>query len=235
MFTRARVVQFRADQAPLNVIDEPQGYLELALSSDGKHLALTVDPRGRPADLIAAQGRSGSYRADLYTREIAARDFTRRATGEIRRPVFVPGGRRVLVSAGAPGERVLSLVENDRTIVPIVRGTDVLPLQPYSVTADGTRLAYDHNGNLYIARVEANATPEEFLQSSVYQGNPSFSPDDKWIAIDVNDGRGGPFDVWVRPYPQREPAVRVSFDAEPHRYSIVCRRARRANLLRHRR
>jgi serine/threonine protein kinase len=201
-FTRTRLIQFRDNEAPVNVIDEPQGYMHLALSSDGKQLAITIDPRGRGDDFVP-------YRADLYTRDIALKDMSRVATGEIGWPVFLPSGR-VAFGAGASTERTLSVTESANTVAPLLKGTDLFPFRPYSVSADGNTVAYDHNGNLYVTRLEANAKPDEFLSSRISQEHPAFSPDGKWIAFHLSDGRGGPSQIWVRPYPQREPAVRVS-------------------------
>ena len=201
-FARARVVKFQSETAPESVLDR-QGFLDLDLSSDGRHLAVTVDPRGIP------NLTGHPYKADLYTRELALGDFTQRATGEVRAPVFLPGSTRVAVGAGSAREWAIDLVGSTREAV-FAMEDQPYPLQPASFSPDGKRLAYDHNGNLYVLPLEGERTPEEFLQSRYSQSHPVFSPDGKWIAYELSDGRGGPGDIHVRPYPAREPAIRVS-------------------------
>jgi hypothetical protein len=59
-------------------------------------------------------------------------------------------------------------------------------------------------------RADGERTPQEFLKSRQRQEYPAFSPDGRWIAYALDDGVGGPAEIWVRPYPGPEPAVRVS-------------------------
>ena len=205
-FTRSRVVRFKADLAPEPVIPDARGFLDLNLSADGRHLAVTIDPRGIP-------NMTGfPHKADLFTRELALGDLTRRATGEIVSPFLFPDGQRLAFGGGAGREWSINLGSTGgTTFEPIVTLKDQnYPPQPYSVTPDGKLLAYHHNGNLYVVPLEGDRTPREFLKSRYSQTQPAFSPDGRWIAYTLSDGRGGADDIWVRPYPGPEPAVRIS-------------------------
>ena len=207
-FIRGRVVRVRGSQAPEPVL-EPQGYLDIAISQDGQQLAVTIDPRGIAA-LPSPDEMGIPYLAGLYTREIAMGDLIRRADSEVRRPVFLPGGTRLAYGAGPAAERAIRLGESPSVFDTLLPGTDRFPFRPSSISPDGRRLAYDHNGNLFVIPLESGAKPERFLGSQFEQQHPDFSPDGRWIAYDLDDGQGGRAEVWVRPYPQREPAIQIS-------------------------
>ena len=52
--------------------------------------------------------------------------------------------------------------------------------------------------------------PEPFLTSSFAEQWPAFSPDGRWLAYASNET--DEFEVYVRPFPEGEPAYRVSTD-----------------------
>jgi Tol biopolymer transport system component len=139
-------------------------------------------------------------------------DLTQRATGEIRAPIFLPDGRTLAFSRRTGADWTVEVGESK--FEKILTLTDkTYTGQAWSVTADGKRLAYDHNGNLYVLPLDAGTTPKEFLKSRQSQTYPAFSPDGRWIAYALNDGTANATDdVWVRPYPGPDPAVRVSTD-----------------------
>ncbi len=68
--------------------------------------------------------------------------------------------------------------------------------------------------------MDGEREPEPFLASSFNEGWPAFSPDGRWLAYasdetgesDFLNSTTDEFEVYVRPFPQGEPAVRVSMD-----------------------
>jgi len=79
---------------------------------------------------------------------------------------------------------------------------------PWSVTADGKRLAYfDISGppQLWTVPLEEEngqikaGKPEQFLKSQFADQAPAFSPDGKWIAYESN--ATGTNEIYVRPFP----------------------------------
>ena len=201
-FTTATVVKLGANGSPEPVLALPRGYLDIAVSGDGRRLALTVDPRGIPVSTV-------QYQTDLYTSELDLGDFTKRMAGETRGAVFEPGRRRLAFAAGG-GDAGWTINIGEDTFDAVFAQKDSRPIRPASFSPDGRRLAYDHNGNLYVLPLDGDRTPQEFLRSPFSQTAPMFSPDGRWIAYVLSDGRGGRPDIWVRPYPGPEPAVRVS-------------------------
>ena len=202
-FSLTRVVKVQGDGAPQPVL-APQGYQDLDLSTDGRHLAVTVDPRG-----IADHFDWGiPYQGVIYTSDLVLGDMTRRAAGNVRRPVFFPNSTRIAYSTGSAGKWTVQF--GDATFESILTLTDRTPPRMSSFSRDGTRLAYELNGNLHVVALDGDRTPKSYLSSRYQQLSPAFSPDGRWIAHDLNDGRGGQRDVWVRPYPGPEPGVRIS-------------------------
>ena len=51
-------------------------------------------------------------------------------------------------------------------------------------------------------------TPEPFLITPFNEAQPSFSPDGRWIAY--SSDRSGPTEIYVRPFPGRDPFTQVS-------------------------
>ena len=176
-------------------------------------MAFAIDPRGIPLTGVP-------YKADLYTTDLELGDFTRRASGEIQGPVFFPRDLRIAFGSGHDSEWSINF--GDATYDVILNQKDYrYPFKPSSFSADGSRLAYDQNGNIYVMPLEGDRKPQVFLSTRYEQRNPVFSPNGHWISYDLSDGRGGRTDIWVRPYPGPEPAVRVSTEGGSHsRWSL---------------
>jgi eukaryotic-like serine/threonine-protein kinase len=171
---------------------KPDAYLSLALSPDGKRVALTVN-----------EGAS----MDVWICDPQRDAITRLTFGGMfyDYPAWSPDGQYVVFSrigggifqvrADGAGE-LQALTESKTTQL------------PWSFTPDGERLAYvevagnnqiwtvplgEHGGKLKAGK------PEQFLKSSFADEAPSFSPDGRWLAYHSNES--GKNEVYVRGFP----------------------------------
>ena len=95
-----------------------------------------------------------------------------------------------LADGSAPAER-LSSSENTQN--------------PSSWSPDGKVLAYDEEApetarDIWVASPQENKDPQPFLKTGFDEGNPSFSPNGRWLAYD-SDESGRP-EVYVRSFPE---------------------------------
>ena len=58
-----------------------------------------------------------------------------------------------------------------------------------------------------------NRKPQEFLLTQARENAAQFSPDGRWVAYTSNES--GQFEVYVRPFPEREPRTLVGAGWEP--------------------
>ena len=56
--------------------------------------------------------------------------------------------------------------------------------------------------------MDGDGLPEPFVATPFQEWSPAFSPDGRWPAYESDET--GQFEVYVRPFPQGEPAYRVS-------------------------
>ena len=138
-------------------------------------------------------------------------NFSLRTRGAIRGPVFFPGDQRLAFGSGGDGEFTINFgADPYETFFSRKTPSPRDYFVPGSFSPDGRLLAYESNGNLQILPMDGDRKPQDFLKSRFEQDSPEFSPNGRWIAYTLGDGQGGRHDVWVRPYPGPEPAVRVS-------------------------
>ena len=58
--------------------------------------------------------------------------------------------------------------------------------------------------------MDGESEPEPFVTSPFNEGYPAFSPDGRWLAYASDET--GEFEVYVRPFPDGDPAYRISAD-----------------------
>ena len=155
----------------------PGAYESLRLSPDGKRIALGI--------------REGANE-DVWVYD-PQRDATTRLTfGGINQiPAWSPDGQYVVFSRIAQG---LFQARADGASPPQTLMGSKVDLYPWSFTPDGKRLAYrSSGGNSQIWTVPLDdqggqlkaGTPEQFLKSSFQDQSPSFSPDGRWLAYQL--------------------------------------------------
>ena len=203
------------------------------MTRDGKTSVLSAtranwsNPRFSPDGRRLALNISDGKQRDIWVYEWA-RDTLTQLTfdpGEDRIPVWTPDGRRIVFWSDRAKSGVSNLywMNADGTGEP-TRLTDSPNNQSaYSWHPSGKFLAFqeDRTGttgfDLMILPFEGDPgrglSPGKatvFLATPVSEVVPMFSPDGRWIAYFSNDG--GPFEVYVRPFPGPDGKWRVSTD-----------------------
>lgn len=124
-------------------------------------------------------------------------------------PVWSPDGTRVAFARGdLEGEIYTMPADGSGQPKPV--GPDVKG-QPSSWSRDNV-LAFLHAPaphapvGIWTIRMDGKAKPKPFVETGA--AYPSFSPDGKWIAYASNET--GKSEVYVRPFPAREPRQRIS-------------------------
>jgi serine/threonine-protein kinase len=183
---------------------KPGQYTFPRLSPDGQRLALAVTESGI---------------TNIWIQERQLQRFARlnSAPGEYS-PTWSRDGR-VLIVGSRTGLHWMTADGAGRPQVLVKSNTIAVP---WSVTPDGTRLAYHELSpstgfDLWTVPIRATANglsagePQPFLQTPAYETYPSFSPDGRWIAY--GSGGFGKWEVYVRSFAdQRSKEVQISHD-----------------------
>jgi serine/threonine-protein kinase len=186
------------------VLMKPGQYTFPRLSPDGQRLALAVT-------------ESGITNVGIHERQ--SERFTRlnSVPGEYS-PTWSRDGR-LLIIGSRTGLYWMTADGSARPQVLVKSNTiDV----PWSLTPDGTRLAYHELSqstgfDLWTVPIRTTGNglsagePERFLQTPAYETYPSFSPDGRWLAYGSSEF--GKWEVYVRPFPNDgSKQVQVSSD-----------------------
>jgi Tol biopolymer transport system component/DNA-binding SARP family transcriptional activator len=134
-------------------------------------------------------------------------------------PVWLPGGRRLLLVSNRDGGRDVYQVSLDRTGAPAgapVRLTTGLGAHTISVSADASRLAYSvftSGANVWAIRIPASGSVSIAEAAPITSGNQAIeglalSPDGQWLAFDSD--RNGNQDIYKMPATGGEPVQLTS-------------------------
>ncbi len=198
---RVVVVSINGREGITPLLPAPGHYSWLRVSPDGRRVALTTQESGIAAIAIY----------DVPTTE---------RTGVTTRPGQYTGltwlSRDVVAFGGANG---IGWVRADKPDESASLVTGQSAQTPWSVTANGSRLAYyersaDTGFDLWTVPIAwTNDGPrageaEPFLRTRAFEVYPSFSPDGQWIAYASNES--GAWEIYVRRFPDDGTKVRVS-------------------------
>jgi Tol biopolymer transport system component len=179
--------------------ETPGDYSSLAISPDGKRLAMDI---------------TNGNRTDIWVYEWE-RDTLTRLTfkGDLNtHPVWTPDGQRIVYESAEKGAVPnLWWIRGDG-------GGDAQRLNesksqevPWSWSPDGKTLAFHHNNpgtswDIMTMSVEGSekagwkpGEPKPFVNTPAIEVHPAFSPDGRWIAYTSLES--GPPEVYVRPFP----------------------------------
>ncbi len=192
-----RLVQLDRTGHLLKTLAAPTTLLHIALSPDGRHIAM------RARDNMA-RGR------DIWLTEIA-RDISTRFTFEPTNenyPVWAPDGKSILYNSDAPGAAGLHLKQlsgtgEDVVILPWTHGEAV----PQCWSRDGqevffTVAADKTQDDIWVLRMTGDRKATPFLNSAASEGMAALSPDGRYLAYASNES--GHDEVYVQSYPDRK-------------------------------
>ena len=183
------------------------------VSRDGSEEIL--DPTLTGSFRVPAISPEGSRVAFEYTQEGASDiwiyyldqgTFSRLTfEGNNRDPFWRPDGSEVGFASTREGlgglfARPADLSGNERLLV---EQEDGQPLFDGGWTPDERWIVYQRGGgsasDLMYAAADPDSTPVEFLATPLIEGDPSISPNGRWLAYHANDS--GVYEVYVSPFP----------------------------------
>jgi serine/threonine-protein kinase len=177
----------------------PGDYLIPRFSPDGKRLAVT-----------AIEGNNWDVWVYEWERDTMSRlTFT---AGIDRWPVWAPNGKHIAFQSDrAGGASNIYWMRADGAGETVRLTESKNPQIPYSISADGKRLAFyeigpETNADLWTLPLDLSdpdrpkpGKPELFLRTPFTEVYPAFSPDGHWIAYGSDES--GASEVYVRPFP----------------------------------
>ena len=187
------------NESPTNV--EPRYYAGPRLSPDGSQV------------VVAARDVDGY---DIWIHDFI-RGFARRITYEPGMewfPVWTPDGRRIVYN-DITGEQALMVTSADGTgTAEVLSSAAGRSLFPSTWTASGDRLLLsdyrpeDTGYDISFIDLDERVQPPEYLVRSPHaEGNPTLSPDGRWVAY--SSGESGQGEVYASPFPEIGSAPRV--------------------------
>ena len=166
-------------------------YLLPALSPDGTRVAVFVNDQER----------------DLWLWDLGRTTLTRLTStpGVDVVQVWTPDSRRLIFTSERAGVRNLFWQAADGAGA-VERLTESPDTQyPTGVSADGRRLIFTDESpttanDVMAIELDATRRVTPLVQSPFTERNGIISPDGRWLAYEANDS--GPFEVYVRPFPE---------------------------------
>jgi serine/threonine-protein kinase len=159
-----------------------------------------------------------------------------------RHPVWMPDGKHLIFDSGLPtpqGDYGVWWIRSDGSGQPQKLFGGKTPLQPYSISPNGRRVAFVRTGgDPYFFEIwtlplhpddldhPRPGTPEPFLRELNGQVDPAISPDGHWMAYASVSVQSGRPQVVVRPFPSRPSSLRSPISNGPGQYPIWSRNGR---------
>jgi Tol biopolymer transport system component len=182
----------------------PAPYNELALSPDGRRVALV--------------GGSGGV-SDLWVADLARGGLTRLTFGEyVSSPVWTPDGSRLAYGTRLQGRKdnawqiVWKPADGSRQAEVLVEGKRFH--LPNSFSPDGRTLIYHAlnsdatASDIWILPLDAPRTPHPLVSGAFLKREGAVSPDGRWLAYVSEES--GQSQVFVRPFPEGDGRWQIS-------------------------
>jgi serine/threonine-protein kinase len=177
-------------------LSKPSAYLTPRLSPDGKRLAVAMETKG--VDLFVYEFQTDVLSRLTFSSELAYN------------PVWTPDGKHIVFHFARGDSQALLWIRSDGAggPQPLLEGKAVV--EPFSVSPDGRRLAYqqrsDTDFDIWTLPLDLTdpdhpkpGKPELFARTPANEREPAFSPDGRWMAYSSDES--GKYEVYVRPFP----------------------------------
>jgi DNA-binding winged helix-turn-helix (wHTH) protein/Tol biopolymer transport system component len=190
-----RMVRISPEGVQEVLLFEPRAFQNLAISPDGRRVAVTIYERGA---------------SDIWTGEIDRGILQRMTTeGGNVDPVWSHDGAALFFATALPGGARVYRMPADGTTPPILVSS-VTSLSPASVTSDGrvfvARLGPGGGSDILV--IEPDGTTRDWLATAANESSPRVSPDNRFVAYRSN--RSGRFEIYVRAISGAGPEHQVS-------------------------
>ena len=205
MATRPLTWFDRAGRA-LATLGDASPFLNLALSPDEKHVAVTL-------------GTGGMDDREIWIIDVA-RNIRRRLTspGSDRSPVWSPDGTRIAFASQRSGNTHMrqQLVNGTAGDQSLLDAQSRRGITPTSWSSDGRFMAYTVSGtfprtyDVSVLPLVGDRKPFALLQNEFLEASAVFSPDGRWIAYSTDES--GESNVYVQSFPGADKKQRVSRD-----------------------
>jgi dipeptidyl aminopeptidase/acylaminoacyl peptidase len=190
--TIQRMTWFNRNGDPLRVLGDPTTYHSLALSPNGKHVAV-------------ARASVGSADIDLWLFDAVTGNATHltNTAGLEGSPVWSPDGTRIAYQSQHGGKSSLRLINVDGSGDALLfESGDTVSPTSWSRAGDVlafTRTAASGASDIWALPMSGDRTPFPVLHTSFDETLGAFSPDGRWMAFTRNEnGQPG---IFVRAFP----------------------------------
>jgi Tol biopolymer transport system component len=188
---------------PAGTVGERAAYDRLALSPDGKSVAVTIND-------------VGSGNVDIWVYDLD-RGVPNRFTVDPALdsdPVWSPDGEQIVYRSTRDGGEALFL--KDRHGAGAARKileTGNEAILPHRITPDGRHLVYTvsnrgSQADIWILPLDGSEDPSPFLARSFNEAMADFSPDGRWIAYSSDES--GRWEIYATRFPDKGAKLRIS-------------------------
>jgi serine/threonine protein kinase len=197
----------------LGKLADPGPYLNVALSPEGRRVAVAFGP-DNPTD------------RGIWVIDVARGVRSRQTLGRDLSPIWSPDGTRLAFQSSRTVGVTMREKEIDATAPdePLLEGSTApqsltQSIAPTSWSSDGRFIAYTYRSSVNTSDVWilprfGDRKPFPFIQSEFIDAGGVFSPDGRWIAYTTTEGSQS--NVFVQPFPGAGRRYQVSRDGGSH-------------------
>ena len=195
------------DQKEQRIALDPNSYLDMKFSPDGKQLALAISTQ--------------AFRGDIFVVDLATvRQRQLTFTGNARSPIWSPDGRRIYF--GTYNDDSILWMPIDGTGAPAVllkAGKQMKDMRPASITRDGRTLLLGSSQRqmpVWTLPLDlSDPVHPKAGEAAVVPGltdvtQPALSRDGHWIAYAARDASPGRRNIYVEPFPRNGAKWRIT-------------------------